>query len=133
MCLIPPIFFVVVDKMYWDFSMTRRDKRLVDRTKGLKMIKVVDFLQLQDLSILPVGVSIISIKNHYLLIVTRNIHSKIDPQCIILMLSLGSLEEAVNLISVLDVSTDLLPSRLVYEVIITCLLVKLDWIIDPHH
>ena len=62
-----------------------------------------------------------------------NIHTKLDIYCVPLMLSLGSLEEAVHLISVLDVSTELLPSRLVYEVIITCLLVKLDWIIDPHH
>ena len=119
--------------MYLDFSMTRRDTRLVDRTKGLKMIKVVDFLQLQDLSILPVGVSIISIKNHYLLIVTGNIHSKTDPQCIILMLSLGSLEEAVCLLIVLHIAVEHLPSSIVDEVIIICILGKVYWFIAPHH
>ena len=119
--------------MYWDFSMTRRDKRLVDRTKGLKMIKVVDFLQLQDLSILPVGVSIIRIKNHYLLIFTGDIHSKIDPQCIILMLSLGSLEEAVCLLIVLHIAVEHLPSSIVDEVIIMCILGKVYWVIAPHH
>ena len=74
--------------MYFDFSVTRRDKCLADRTKGFKRIKVVYLLLFQELSILPVHVFIISIKHHCLL----------DLRCISSLLSLGSLEEVVHLL-----------------------------------
>ena len=123
--LIPPILFIVVDKMYLDFSVTRRDACLADRTKGFKSIDVLDLIQLQELSILAVDVSIISIKQNCLLMVTRNIHPKINLHCIPLMLSLGNLEEAVNLLRVIHIAEDLLKSRLVDDVIIMCILGKL--------
>ena len=112
-CLIPLIFFVVADNMYLYFSVTRRDTCLDDSTKGFKRIKVVDLLQLQELRIIPVGVYIISIKHHCLLMITRNIHPKIDIIRITLLLSLGILKEAVHLISVLHIEAEIISSRIV--------------------
>ena len=42
--------------MYLDFSVARRDTCLIDSAKVFKRMEVVDFLQLQKLVILPVGV-----------------------------------------------------------------------------
>ena len=81
-------------------------------------------LQFQEISILPVGVYFISTKHYLLLMVTRNLHPKLDLHCITSLLSLGSLEEAVHLLSVLHIAAELLPSRLVDEVIIMFILVK---------
>ena len=50
--------------------------------------------------------------------VKRNIYPKLDVHCIPLLISLGIIEEAVNLLSVLHISAELLPSRIVDEVII---------------
>ena len=133
MCIIPPIFFVVLDKMYLYFSVTSRDTCLVDRTKGFNNIKVVYFLQFQELSTLPVGVSIISIKNYLLLMLTRNLHPKIYLKCIPLMLSLGILAEVVHIISAIRIAAELIPSKLVDEVIIMRILGNLYWFIAPHH
>ena len=133
MYLIPPILFVLIDKMYLYFSVTRRYMCIFDRTKGFKRTKVVYFLQFQELSTCTVGVYIISIKYHFLLMATRNLHTKIDLKCIPLMLSLGRLEEVVHIIIVLHIAAALLPSRLVDEVIIMCILGKVYWVIAPHH
>ena len=90
---------------------------LVNIAKVFKSVEVVDFLQFQEHSILSVGVSIISIKHHCLVVVTSNIHPKIDLCCILFLISLGSLEEAVHLLSVIHTAAELLPSSLVDEVI----------------
>ena len=97
--------------MYLDFSVTRRDTCLVDRTKGFKIIEVIDLPQFQEISILQVGVSIISIKHHCLIVITRNLHPKLDLHYITSLLSLGSLEEAVHILSVIHISKELLSSR----------------------
>ena len=132
-CLIHIILFIVVDNVYLDFSVTRRDTFLVDSTKRFKSIEVVYFLQLNKLSILPVGASIISIKHHFLFMVRRNLHPKLDLHCITFLLSLGIIGEAVHLLSFLHISAELLPSSLVNEVIIMCILGKVYWVILPHH
>ena len=119
--------------MYLDFSVTKRDMCLADRTKVFKIIEVLDLLHFQDLIILPVGVSIVSIKQNCLLAITKNIHPKLDIHCIILLLSLVRLEEAGHLRSVLHIAAELIPSRLVNEVIIKCILGKVYWVIAPHH
>ena len=119
--------------MYLDFSVTRRDTCLSDITKLFKRIQVVDLLQLQELSILPVGISIIIIKHHCLLMVTINLHPKLDLHCITLLLILDSLDEAVRILIVLHIAADLLPYRLINEVIIMCILYKVYWFIEPHH
>ena len=119
--------------MYLYFSVTSRDTCLVDRTKGFNNIKVVYFLQFQELITLPVGVSIISIKNYLLLMLTRNLHPKIYLKCIPLMLSLGILAEVVHIISAIRIAAELIPSKLVDEVIIMRILGNLYWFIAPHH
>ena len=48
------------------------------------------------------------------------------------MLSLFILEEVVHSISVLHIAAELLPSRLVDEVIFLCILGKVYWVIAPH-
>ena len=133
MCLIPPILFVLMDKMYLYFSVTGKDMCLFDRTKVFKRIKVVYFLQLQDLRTLPDDVYIISIKHHCLLKVTRNIYTKIDIKCIPLLLILGNLDAVVHIISVIHIAAELLPYRIVNKVIIMCILGKVYWVIAPHH
>ena len=50
--------------------------------------------------------------------VTSNLHPKLDIHCIPLMFSLVSLEEAVHIISVILIAAELLPYRLIDEVII---------------
>ena len=112
---------------------TRRDTCLVDSTKGFKIIKVVDFLKFQDISILPVGVSVIMIKHNCLLMVTSNLRPKLDLDYITSPISLDSLEEAVHLLSVLHIAEDLLPYRLIDEVVIMCIFGKVYWLIAPHH
>ena len=106
---------------------------LVESTKVFKSIKALDFLQLQKLGILLVGVSIISIKQHCLFIVKSNLHPKLDLQCIPPLLSLGIIEEAIHLLSVINISAELLSSRLVDEFIIMCIISKLYWSIVHHH
>ena len=56
--------------------------------------------------------------------VKRNIHPKLDVYCIPFLLSLGSIEEAVHILSVPHISAELLTYRLVNEVIIMCILGK---------
>ena len=65
--------------------------------------------------------------------VTSDIHPKIDLPCIPFLLIIGSLEEAVHILSVINIEVELLPSRLVYKVIIICIIGKVYWIIAPHH
>ena len=84
--------------------MTRRDTCLVDSTEVFKSIGVVYLLQFQELGILPVGVSIISTKHRCLLIITINIHPKLDLHCVPFLLRLGSLDEDVRLLSVLHIA-----------------------------
>ena len=74
----------------------------------------------------------IRIKHHYLLMVTRNIQPKLDLNCIPLLLSLVSLEEAVHLLSFFHIAAELLPSRIVDEVITICILGKVYWVIAPN-
>ena len=61
--------------------------------------------------------------------VRRNLHPKLDLHCINFLLSLGIIGEAVHLLSFLHISAELLPSSLVNEVIIMCILGKLYWVI----
>ena len=89
-------------------------------------------LQFQDLRTLPVGVYIISTKHHCILKLMSNLHPKLYLHCITLMLIIGSLDYAVDLLSVLQIAAELLPSRLVNEVIIMCILGKVYWVIAPH-
>ena len=91
---------------------------LADRTKVFKRMEVVDFLQFQEISILTVNVSVISIKHHCLLMVTRNLHPKLELHCFTSLLSIGSLEEAVHILSVILTAAEMLPYRLIDEVII---------------
>ena len=65
-CPINIILFAVLYQMYLDFSVTRRDTCLVGITKGFKIIEVLYLLQFHKLGILPVVVSVLSIKNHCL-------------------------------------------------------------------
>ena len=65
--------------------------------------------------------------------VTRNLHPKLYLHCIPSLISLDRLEETVHLLSVLHIATELLPSRLVGEVIIMCRIGKVYWVIAPHH
>ena len=62
-----------------------------------------------------------------------NLHPKLDFHCIPLLFSLGSIEEVVHLLSFLHISADLLPSMIVDEVIIMCILGKVYLFIMPHH
>ena len=64
--------------------------------------------------------------------VTRNLHPKIDLHCVPLLLRLVSLEEVVRILSIIHIAADLLPSSLVNEVNITCLIGKVHCVIAPH-
>ena len=65
--------------------------------------------------------------------VMRNIHPKPDLHCIHSLLNLVRIEGAVNLLSVLHVAVELLPSRPVDELIIMYILGKVYWFIATHH
>ena len=108
--------------MYLDVSVNRRYTCLAESTKGLKRIEVVDFLQFQDLSTLPVGISIISIKHNFLLVVTRNLNPKLDLYFFPVLLSLGILEKVFHILGVIDEETELLPPSLIHKVIFFCIL-----------
>ena len=65
--------------------------------------------------------------------VMGNIHPKLYLHCITSLLIFGSLEEEVNILSVLHIEAEMLPPRPVNEVIIMCILGKVYWFIAPNH
>ena len=54
---------------------------------------------------LPGCVSVLCIKHHPLLVVTRYLHPKLDIYCVTALLSLGILEKAVHILVLLDKAT----------------------------
>ena len=95
-----------------------RDMYAADRPKRIKGVEVVDLFEFKDLSILTVVVSIVGIKYHRLLMTTKDLHPKLDIYCVPTLLILGSLEEVVHLLDIIDVAMDFLPPRLIHKVIV---------------
>ena len=102
--------------------MARRYMCAVDRSKIIKVVKVVDLFYFKDISILTVAVSIFGVKLHCLHVFTRGVHPKFDIYCVAALLSLGSLEKSVHLLGVLDVAIELLPPRIIQNCIVSCIL-----------
>ena len=65
--------------------------------------------------------------------VTSNIHPKIDLNCIPSLFSLGIFDQAAHILNVIHIAAEILPSRLLDEVIIMCILGKLYQVIVPNH
>ena len=68
---------------------------------------------------LPGCVSVLCIKHHPLLVVTRYLHPKLDIYCVTALLSLGILEKADHLLVLIDIATELLPPSLIQEGIVS--------------
>ena len=49
---------------------------------------------------------------------TKDLHPKLDIYCVPTLLILGSLEEVVHLLDIIDVAMDFLPPRLIHKVIV---------------
>ena len=99
--------------------MSGRDTCAVDRPKRIEGVKFVDLFYFKDIKTLPVDVSIVGIKKHCLLVVTRDLHPKLDIYCLSALLILFRLEKAVNIIGVIDTAMELLPPRFIKNVIVS--------------
>ena len=101
--------------------MSGRDTCAVDRPKRIEGVKFVDLFYFKDIKTLPVDVSIVGIKKHCLLVVTRDLHPKFDLYYVNVMIILGILDKLVHLLVILDVAAELLPPRLIHKVIASCI------------
>ena len=128
-CLVYYVLIIVVDKMKLYLGVTRRNESAHVRAKIIEGVKVIDLLYFEEFSVLPVSVTILGVKHNLLLVVTRDIHTKLDLNSVAEILSLVIFEETVNFIGLLKIPTHLLPYRTIDYIMVTNILRKLDRII----